>query len=304
MSTAAVSVGLPVYNGEQFLAIAVESILNQTFSDFELIISDNASTDSTEEICRHYARLDGRIRYDRLPVNQGAAGNYRRVFELSRGRYFKWQAHDDVCLPECISRCFDVFETAPRSVVSVHPQAELIDAQGAVIGMNDEFLDARHSRPHHRLAHVLRNLRTASSVEYGLIRSDALRQTRLIGPFWASDYVLVAELAMLGQLWQIPEPLSQIRVHTGGTIHKSWRDLAAWFDPNATTSANPAYPMMRLGMEYARSANLLPLAIGDRVLCQATALFVWHAREFRNIGGAYKRRLKTLLGWNPSDVRG
>ena len=94
-----VSIGLPVYNGENFLEFALDSILGQTFQDFELIISDNASTDATESICRRYAAKDSRIRYYRNPNNQGAAQNYNRVFALARGEYFKWAAHDDVCKP-------------------------------------------------------------------------------------------------------------------------------------------------------------------------------------------------------------
>src|SRR5688572_10868700 len=95
-----VSIGLPVYNGENYLAEAIDSILAQTFEDFELIISDNASTDRTQEICEAYAAKDGRIRYYRSEVNKGSAWNFNRVFELARGEYFKWAAHDDYIAPE------------------------------------------------------------------------------------------------------------------------------------------------------------------------------------------------------------
>ena len=94
-----VSVGIPVFNGERFLAETIESILAQTFKDFEIVISDNASTDRTEEICRSYAARDPRIRYNRNDTNRGAAWNHNRVFELARGEYFKWQSHDDFCAP-------------------------------------------------------------------------------------------------------------------------------------------------------------------------------------------------------------
>src|SRR4051794_3298661 len=90
------SIGLPVYNGENFLAHAVDSILAQDFRDFELIISDNASTDRTAEICRGYAESDPRVRYVRFETNQGGSRNFCYVFELARGEYFKWAAHDDV----------------------------------------------------------------------------------------------------------------------------------------------------------------------------------------------------------------
>ena len=105
-----VSIGMPVFNGENYLAEALDSLLTQTFSDFELIISDNASTDKTEEICRAYAVRDQRIRYFRNQENLGASRNYNRVFELSSGEYFKWAAHDDLCAPEFLGRCVDVLD--------------------------------------------------------------------------------------------------------------------------------------------------------------------------------------------------
>ena len=113
----AVSVGLPVYNGERYLAEAIESVLRQTFADFELVISDNASTDRTAEICRSFARADGRVRYHRNEANLGALPNFNRVFDLGRGRYFKWAAHDDVLRPELLRRCVDVLEDNRDAVV-------------------------------------------------------------------------------------------------------------------------------------------------------------------------------------------
>src|ERR1700726_2570792 len=94
-----VSLGLPVYNGERFVKHAIQSVLDQTFSDFELIISDNASTDSTPDTCEEFARKDPRVPYIRQEINIGAKANFNRVFEYSRGEYFKWVAADDVCGP-------------------------------------------------------------------------------------------------------------------------------------------------------------------------------------------------------------
>ena len=94
-----VSIGLPVYNGDRYLAEALDSILAQSFADFELIISDNASTDGTQDICETYARRDERIVYSRLPENLGAAPNYNRLVEMARGELFKWAAHDDRIKP-------------------------------------------------------------------------------------------------------------------------------------------------------------------------------------------------------------
>src|ERR1700757_1973550 len=113
MAKPKVSIGLPVYNGEKYLVQALNSLINQDFEDFEIIISDNASTDGTADICRTYASTERRIRYYRNESNIGSAPNYRRVFELARGDFFKWCSHDDICLPGLLSRCLQVFESAP-----------------------------------------------------------------------------------------------------------------------------------------------------------------------------------------------
>src|ERR1700690_2651657 len=103
-----VSIGLPVYNGEKYLAAAIDSLLAQTYADFELIISDNASTDRTAKICQEYAELDRRIRYYRQPKNCGIAGNFTRTLELARGEFFQWHAHDDICGPTLLARSVEM----------------------------------------------------------------------------------------------------------------------------------------------------------------------------------------------------
>ena len=108
-----VSIGMPVYNGAAFLRESLDSLLSQTYEDFELVISDNGSTDGTQNICRAYATEDVRIRYYREEENRGAAWNYNRVFELARGEYFKWAAHDDVHAPTFLERCVEVVDNNP-----------------------------------------------------------------------------------------------------------------------------------------------------------------------------------------------
>ena len=127
-----VSIGMPVYNGENFLAEALDSMLAQTFVDFELIISDNASTDRTKAICRDYAARDRRIRYHRVDDNQGATWNFNHTFELARGEYFKWAAHDDLCDPTFVARCVEVLDSDP-TVICCHTQTRHIDIHGNIL---------------------------------------------------------------------------------------------------------------------------------------------------------------------------
>lgn len=106
-----VSIGMPVYNGEKYIREALDSLLAQTFTDFELIISDNASTDGTEAICREYVARDLRIRYVRQSENRGAAANFQFVLDESRGDYFMWAAADDSWLPTFLTESVGVLDT-------------------------------------------------------------------------------------------------------------------------------------------------------------------------------------------------
>src|SRR5215470_10065074 len=126
------SVGLPVYNGEKYLTESIESLLGQSYKDFELIISDNASTDSTADICRRYANQDSRIRYIRQPRNIGLAPNHNFVVDQSHGEFFKWAASDDLYGRELLQSCIDALDQHP-DVVLAHSWTAAIDSAGKVI---------------------------------------------------------------------------------------------------------------------------------------------------------------------------
>jgi len=226
-----VSIGMPVYNGERYLAEAIESLLAQTYTDFELIISDNTSTDGTADICHRYAGDDGRIRYVRQKENRGAIWNFNRVFELSRGTYYRWHAHDDICAPDFLACCIEMLDSDP-TIVSCDTQRARIDQNGLVLGVlsqqgdistdcsatsassyEDQVLHGRQSpRPHQRFRTVL--LGPSCCLDcFGLIRSNALRKTRLILPFYGSEKILSAELGLLGRHGRVLEVLFFVRDH-------------------------------------------------------------------------------------------
>ena len=226
-----VSIGLPVYNGQNFLAAAIASILEQRFADFELIICDNASTDGTEEICRAFGARDGRIRYQRNPRNLGAGPNFNRAFELARGEYFKWAAHDDLLEPPYLERCVDALRSEPDAVLC-HSAVRRIEGERE-LGVYDSGLGgAGGSSPAERFAAVVLVPHMCIEV-FGLIRADALRATALIGSYRGSDRGLLAELALRGRFLQGPEPLFVHRDHAGRFVHGPWYDRAAclaWYD--------------------------------------------------------------------------
>jgi glycosyltransferase involved in cell wall biosynthesis len=292
MQAPKVSVGLPVYNGEKYIRLAVEAILQQDYTDFELIISDNASTDATQEICQELAAKDNRIRYSRNATNIGASPNMKRVFELSGGEFFALAAHDDLYLPGFLRRCVEVLSAAPANVVLVSPRAVIIDEEGRSTTMQVERLQTKRRTPHQRAADVLRNVQWATA-QYGLYRASALRKTRLIDAFPASDYVLLFELAILGEIWEIPETLFQRRYHPGIStkVNKNQAEFASWFGQKLKGRSGRS----RLGLEYARSVGRIPLPARERLLCFGSVFSVWSLRRLRGIASDYSDRLRSRL---------
>src|SRR5262245_27016773 len=123
-----VVIGLPVYNGQKYLGAAIESHLSQSFGDFDLVISDNGSTDATDEVCADYAHKDERIKYLRSAENRGILWNHRRVFDAvdSANQYFRWAGADDIMGPGLLQAMVAVLD-ARAEVEAVMPDTKNID---------------------------------------------------------------------------------------------------------------------------------------------------------------------------------
>jgi glycosyltransferase involved in cell wall biosynthesis len=241
-----VSIGLPVYNGENYLEAAVEAVLAQTFADFELIIADDASTDRTAEICRDYAARDGRIRYVRNDRNRGAAPNYNNLAGLARGQYFKWLAHDDVITPDYLAKGVDALDRTPDAVVA-HTQIRVIDKDANELTVYDNALPlTTHARQSERFAGVVLD-RYAHHAFFGLIRTEPLRKTPLHRSYAGGDRALVTFLALLGPFVHIPEPLYWQRHHPDRYYVKvSHKERAAWHDrENTMVVASPLWTLYK-----------------------------------------------------------
>jgi len=137
-SSPAVSIGVPVYNGERFIRQALDSALRQTFQDFEIIISDNSSSDGTQEICRAYAARDPRIKYIRQDKNHGMHWNLSFVAYSAAGRFFTWLAHDDVLEPGFLEQTLKYMSRNPQVVLTTGDFA-VIDENGC--SLRTEKLD-------------------------------------------------------------------------------------------------------------------------------------------------------------------
>ena len=268
------TVGMPVYNGERYIGQAIESILGQSYVDFELTISDNSSTDGTQDICRSYAAQDQRVVYNRLPENVGAAGNFNRVFLSSRSPLFKFASHDDLCAPRFLEVCMNAYADAPDDLVLSFPSTVKVNEVGAEYGPFDENLDLRQRKPHQRFGCLLRNYRL-SNCFYGVLRSAAYGSTRLHQSFVAADVVLLGELALRGQFWQLPERLFMRRVHAemSGQANPTLPELALHYD--AAYRGEPVFYRLRMFREFLRAIDTAPVMAVERNQCRAVLASVW-----------------------------
>lgn len=208
-----ISVGMPAYNAEAYIGVALESMLAQTCGDFELIVSDNASTDGTREIVESYVKQDRRIRCERQSANIGANLNYSRVAQLAVGEFFKWISSSDWCAPTFLERCCDDLRDHPDAVLSA-PRTRLFEGTPDVSRAYDGDIEVVEDTPSARIRAVMTAMALNNAVN-GLIRMSALRQTRLIEAYRGSDLVLMAHLALLGKFRLLDEALYFRRMEKG-----------------------------------------------------------------------------------------
>jgi glycosyltransferase involved in cell wall biosynthesis len=205
------TIGLPVYNGERFIEKTVQSLLEQTFPHFEVIIGDNASTDRTGEIAREFAVQDRRVRYVRHERNLGLAGNYNALFRQASQEFFKWAPADDYYDPRYLEACIGALDDDPRAVLA-YTRTQFVDEAGGALAIDDPGWDLRGDDAAERLMYTIRADHWVNSV-IGVIRSDALARTRLQPAHGGGDYVLLGELSLQGRFIEVPERLFFRRIH-------------------------------------------------------------------------------------------
>jgi glycosyltransferase involved in cell wall biosynthesis len=306
------SVGLPVRNGERFLAQAIDSILAQTFEDFELIISDNASTDATPSIVAAYAARDPRVRYLRNETDRGAAYNYNRVTELSRGRYIRHAAHDDVLAPANLQRCVELLEADP-TIALAYPQMSRIDESGAVIDTFGDSLDLGEPDPVARWRRFVRLIHQGSMCDpvFGVFRADVLRSTPVLRTLIGADMLLLGDVVLRGRVAEVPEVLFFERWYPGTSVNANptLDDRAAWFDPAAKHDLLNAVPHWRWLGGYLRSIAAAPLTPSQRAACAvALAPWMWEHKRGLVLGplglAARVARIRSLALWVDRAVLG
>ena len=295
--TPKLSIGLPVYNGEKYLPCTLDDLLGQDYEDFELIISSNASTDGTDEICREYASKDRRVRYSRNESNIGATPNWNRVAQLARGEFFKWAMHDDECDRTLVRRCMETFKEAPPSAALVFSKTNIIDEEGRVKLPSPDNVASDSPKPHVRLAQVVSTVVYADAL-WGVMRTRMLRRARPAGCIEA-DLVMLAELSLQGQLVQIPEFLYRLRRHERNAteMHKTAHSLMTWYDPKAAKSRIYLSHWDRVGIEYLKAVRHAPLSPADRFRCYGTILSVFNWRRLMRWSHPFRQKVG-LAGWS------
>ena len=263
---------MPVFNGEKYLEQSLESILAQTYVDFELIISDNASTDRTQEIVESFASSDRRIRYHRNHTNLGASPNYNQVFKRADGEYFKWASHDDMLNEYYLEECVEVLDNNSK-VVLCYTKSRIIDEQSAVVGESSYGLDLSSPKPQDRFREIVLSLESVPRtpiVIFGLIRSNVLDKTGLIGSFPSSDVVLAAELALYGSFYEIPKGLFDWRHHADQSVRgelASDRKRTTWF--NTSFERKVTLPKWQYLIGYLKAIKNSALSSSAKLYCYA-----------------------------------
>jgi glycosyltransferase involved in cell wall biosynthesis len=273
------SIGLPVYNSSTYVAESIEALLGQTFEDFELIISDNASTDNTGDICRSYGKLDSRVRYFRQRRNIGLAPNHNFCVMKAKGELFKWGAGDDLYARDLIGKCVAALDENPK-VVLAHSWTAMIDGKGAVLQANEYPLATSASRAPERFRSILND--SGGDDDGGVMRKAVLLRTAMKESYHHADRTIIAELVLHGPFYQVPDWLYFRRDHPDRAerAHPGVRARCANMDPKRGNRW--LNPVPRLLAEYIwayiRMIRSAPLTPAERRECYQY-LFDWITRR-------------------------
>jgi len=296
-----VTVGIPVFNGDNYLAETMDSVLTQTFQDFEIVIADNGSTDATEKICRDYAAKDPRIHYHRSDVNLGVTRNFKRAVAFSSGKYFMFLAHDDKLAPTFLEQCTAALDAHP-DVVLCYPKAIEIDTQGNPLYKKEQFLDADSPRPHKRFRQMIRMDHNCETL-FGLTRADVLKKTCIHAPLPDGDRIMLAEISLYGKYYRVPDYLFLHREHPVRTLNvypTRFDRLPLYLEPHQYGKL--ILPHVAEFFEYLRCIRNAPLTFGERLACSGEMLR-WVKDNRRRLWGdvmyVSKRFVKRLLRMQP-----
>ena len=289
----AITVGLPVFNGQDLIQVAVNSMLGQSFTDFELVICDNASSDETENICRELADLDNRVKYFRNESNIGAAANFRRVVNLASGKYFKWLGVDDFCDSSYLERTKEILDTR-LDVSNCCSKVFIVDEKGQKLRKYDDAQHLDDDAPSKRFIQFLAQDSWVNSV-YGLMRTQTLKNTSIMGTFPGSDIVVMAEMSLHGKFIELPDYLFYRRIHPAAySFECSNEKQQDFYNPGHQNRTFSMYHTRHL-IEHLRSVFRVPIPFSEkrRLIRELITIAKWRRKdifhEIRDVIGSPRR---------------
>ncbi len=284
-----VSIGIPVYNGANYVGSALEAILGQTFQDLEVVICDNCSTDETAEICKSFAEKDSRVRYVLNDENIGASPNFNKVFHETTGEYFAWHAHDDYYEPTWLERCVEALDR-DREVMLAYSLIQMLDMEGNPLihdPQKNEYMDrhgnkfmgddamhiAEEATPDARFKSVIHKVCWCLQV-FGLYRRSFLETSALQRSYYGGDKVLLADTALAGKFFQVEEKLFNKRVHPKMSFFQSTAEKAEWIDTKKPVKGMPQVKMVQDYIRGIQAANMTPMQRAMSIFAIAQMPFV------------------------------
>ena len=270
-----VTIGLPVYNGQQYIREALSSLVAQTFKDLEIIISDNDSTDATGEICREYEKKDNRIRYIRQNYNIGPTANFKLVLDNAEGRYFLWMAADDVLDERFVELLVQKLEEYP-SIVCMMSDVINIDESGRVLSTSEldriRINDICATQSSLQYVFFTNPASNIFFCIYGIFRTEAIRKCELnfknqVKYASGSEIPFLAQACLLGKIASLPIPLKKYRRHSQSVFHKE--GIAQNFIKQISSKTNVSIVMISI----IRSSNL-ELVQKSSLICVTLLVFI------------------------------
>lgn len=278
-----VSIGLPVFNGAELVGRSIASLLAQDYANLEIIISDNASTDGTQEICEGYARLDQRVRYIRHAQNRGASENFNYVVDQATGEYFMWAAHDDTRDHQFVSACVGKLQGNPQAVLCQTHTDVVLDSTNDLLCVNSLASFEGLHNVYRRYWETLTQFPMTGI--YGLYRTEAIRKTARFTRSIASDVAFVRELSLQGEFTQVGRTLFTYRIRDRwNDVNQDYRVFTGragkpfWYIPFLVLYANDARRILRSAHPFPGKILLLLLLTSALALEKVKRLLVWGAR--------------------------
>ncbi|NOV97439.1 glycosyltransferase [Isoptericola halotolerans] len=289
-----VTVGVPVWNGERYLAEALTALRDQDLADVQVVVSDNGSTDDTLEIARSFAATDDRFTVLHSDTNRGVTWNFNRVLAAAQAPLFMWNAADDVVRPGHLAQCRAALDRHPEATIAFS-RVVLIGADGERLGERDDVdLDFLGVGPPERL-HRFFVRQAYQVIGYGgVIRTEVLRSMGGHPDFYGGDMALAVRMALRAPWVQVPEQLYWARNHEEQTNKLQAADPVRQTRAYRSHRREIAFPQWYLNHRLLTEAATAPLGVRDRARAVRVVLRDWTVENWRFFPYDVKRNVQRV----------